>query len=55
MCDAVEGVVLGQTEDVPGPEGVGLEAALANYASYFNNTYVPFSKLPASSTRMTYW
>ncbi|EMC90840.1 hypothetical protein BAUCODRAFT_99497 [Baudoinia panamericana UAMH 10762] len=38
-CDAVEGVSNGST--VPGAEGVGLEKALAGYASWMNQTFLP--------------
>ncbi|KAI9742271.1 MAG: hypothetical protein M1818_004171 [Claussenomyces sp. TS43310] len=40
FCDAVEGVTAGQA-DTPGPGGVGLEKALAGYASYFNSSILP--------------
>jgi hypothetical protein len=40
FCDAIEGVEAGATH-VPGPNGVGLKKALANYANYVNTTIVP--------------
>lgn len=39
-CDAVEGVEAGAAV-TPGPEGVGLEKALAGYAAYINSTTLP--------------
>ena len=39
FCDAVENSV--NATVVPGPEGVGLEVALAGYASWFNGTFLP--------------
>jgi len=39
-CDAVEGVEAGAAV-TPGPEGVGLDAALANYALWVNATLLP--------------
>lgn len=40
FCDAIEGVEAGAAV-TPGPEGVGLEKALANYANYVNKTVIP--------------
>ncbi|KUJ11410.1 uncharacterized protein LY89DRAFT_624714 [Mollisia scopiformis] len=37
FCDYLEGVTAGQT-NLPGPNGVGLDVALSNYASYINGT-----------------
>lgn len=39
FCDAIEGVTANST--VPGEEGVGLETALAGYASWVNETMLP--------------
>jgi hypothetical protein len=40
FCDAIEGVEAGAAK-VPGPDGVGLTKALANYAAYVNSTILP--------------
>ncbi|KAK5107466.1 hypothetical protein LTR62_001264 [Meristemomyces frigidus] len=41
-CDAIEGMTNATNTTVrPGPEGVGLQAALAGYASWVNTTYLP--------------
>jgi hypothetical protein len=40
MCNAIEGVTSGATS-VPNESGVGLPAALDNYASWFKNEYLP--------------
>ena len=40
FCDAIEGVEAGAAK-VPGPNGVGLTKALANYAAYVNSTILP--------------
>ncbi|THZ17139.1 serine carboxypeptidase [Aureobasidium pullulans] len=44
FCDAVENVKPNSTNTtLPGAEGVGLDKALAGYASWFNTTYLPGS------------
>ncbi|KAK3670459.1 hypothetical protein LTR78_009700 [Recurvomyces mirabilis] len=41
-CDAIEGMTNATNTTVrPGPEGVGLEKALAGYASWVNTTFLP--------------
>ena len=40
-CDSVENVVPNSTAPLPGPEGVGLDKALAGYATWVNDTLIP--------------
>lgn len=43
MCDAIEGVVPGQPK-VYSDAGVGLQAALPNFANWFKSKYLPHCK-----------
>lgn len=43
FCDAVEGVTHNSTV-LPGPEGVGVQKALAGYANWFKTVSLPGSE-----------